>query len=697
MPRTATSRPSPRPAKPLDAEPRTIADAHPLLLASALHDRPIPIAWLELFAIPDTAIDALLHSSQLIETADGLSPGPMLDRERVSKSAPFSQRRAAHLALAEACLRPIARFEAAAQHFQSAGKSHDAASAWLRAADAHCRRHHHTAANRCFAAALCILPVDTPDGDIVSLLKNFEHCATLGRDIPAAIARLREWSDSPPWRDRPAIRAEAALTLAALLGHTARHIESAQARRSAARDLATLGRPADAARASLAAATTLAYSLQLTLASQTATEALQFAERAGDVPAIAEATKLGGFILGMQGNTGEGRALVERALALALKHQLTGTVADAYRLLGSVAEYASCYRDEQAAFSSALAFCRRHDQDTAAGLCLGCLAYSLFRSGNWKRCEEIVRRVLADHNAHPVSRMVTEGVLGLLHAYRGENRPATKWLARSLTAGRQMGIIAMDFFNLLGLALVAETAGDDAQASAHYRTLFETWQTTEDRHDAIPGLSRAVVFYAARGQREETAGYAEALELIAASTANPEAAGAARLAAAELHLLDGETAAAITAFRDALGAFEKRDLSVELMQTRIRLAGALMKSGEITEARALLTDTTRSARRLGARPLAATAEVLRVVTSPSRAKTSGPAGDISVAHTTWEQLSSRQRQVARHLARGAANKEIACALSLSVRTVEMHVAAVLARLDCRSRAQAAARISAELA
>jgi DNA-binding NarL/FixJ family response regulator len=62
---------------------------------------------------------------------------------------------------------------------------------------------------------------------------------------------------------------------------------------------------------------------------------------------------------------------------------------------------------------------------------------------------------------------------------------------------------------------------------------------------------------------------------------------------------------------------------------------------------------------------------------------------------TWSLLSSRQREVARDVARGLTNKEIAARLGVSVRTVDMHVAHVLARLDCRTRAQAAARIATD--
>ena len=51
-------------------------------------------------------------------------------------------------------------------------------------------------------------------------------------------------------------------------------------------------------------------------------------------------------------------------------------------------------------------------------------------------------------------------------------------------------------------------------------------------------------------------------------------------------------------------------------------------------------------------------------------------------------LTNRQREVLRLMAHGLTNKEIADRLSLSTRTVEMHVARTLERLHCRTRAQA---------
>jgi DNA-binding CsgD family transcriptional regulator len=57
-------------------------------------------------------------------------------------------------------------------------------------------------------------------------------------------------------------------------------------------------------------------------------------------------------------------------------------------------------------------------------------------------------------------------------------------------------------------------------------------------------------------------------------------------------------------------------------------------------------------------------------------------------------LTSRQLDVLRGVARGLTDKEIAGELSLSPRTVEMHVARALAALDCRSRAEAVRKATA---
>lgn len=64
----------------------------------------------------------------------------------------------------------------------------------------------------------------------------------------------------------------------------------------------------------------------------------------------------------------------------------------------------------------------------------------------------------------------------------------------------------------------------------------------------------------------------------------------------------------------------------------------------------------------------------------------GPAAvEVSEADDDLDQLTKREKEVLRHLARGYAYKEIAQQLSISVKTVETHASAVLRKLQLSNR------------
>jgi DNA-binding NarL/FixJ family response regulator len=72
-------------------------------------------------------------------------------------------------------------------------------------------------------------------------------------------------------------------------------------------------------------------------------------------------------------------------------------------------------------------------------------------------------------------------------------------------------------------------------------------------------------------------------------------------------------------------------------------------------------------------------------------RTPAPASDAPTAHP----LTGRERDVARLLAAGRSNREIADALVITEGTVEVHVKHILSKLGLRSRAQVAAWASDE--
>ena len=71
---------------------------------------------------------------------------------------------------------------------------------------------------------------------------------------------------------------------------------------------------------------------------------------------------------------------------------------------------------------------------------------------------------------------------------------------------------------------------------------------------------------------------------------------------------------------------------------------------------------------------------------------SSPAPEAAVAEggaPAIDQLSPREREILRGVARGASNKEIARELGIAETTVKIHVQHVLRKLDVSSRVQAA--------
>jgi DNA-binding CsgD family transcriptional regulator len=72
-----------------------------------------------------------------------------------------------------------------------------------------------------------------------------------------------------------------------------------------------------------------------------------------------------------------------------------------------------------------------------------------------------------------------------------------------------------------------------------------------------------------------------------------------------------------------------------------------------------------------------------------------PVSNVVAVGTRSARLSTREDAVARAIARGETNAQIADGLSISVRTVEKHVAAIFAKLGLRSRSQVAATFARE--
>ena len=214
------------------------------------------------------------------------------------------------------------------------------------------------------------------------------------------------------------------------------------------------------------------------------------------------------------------------------------------------------------------------------------------------------------------------------------------------------------------------------------------WEDSDDHHYALAPLRWGATFFASRGDARGAHACAEALSRIASQTGHAEALAALGCAIAETALLDGDADTAAEQGARAVELHRGLDMPFERAQIELRAGVALAAAGEREPALERLSSAYRTARKLGARPLATEAAREVAVLGESIARRLGTR---AAADAEGAGLSRRELEVMRLVAVGRTNREIAQELFLSRRTVDMHVRNILGKLGCRSRLEATHR------
>jgi DNA-binding CsgD family transcriptional regulator len=130
--------------------------------------------------------------------------------------------------------------------------------------------------------------------------------------------------------------------------------------------------------------------------------------------------------------------------------------------------------------------------------------------------------------------------------------------------------------------------------------------------------------------------------------------------------------------RESLAVLEGSSARLERARTLVELGSALRHEDERSEARELLQQGLELAHRAGAQPLVehAQAELAAAGARPARVVLSGA-----------ESLTPNERRVAELAAEDMADKEIAEALFVTPRTVEVHLSTVYRKLGIGSRSE----------
>ena len=277
----------------------------------------------------------------------------------------------------------------------------------------------------------------------------------------------------------------------------------------------------------------------------------------------------------------------------------------------------------------------------------------------------------------PLFRLFLHGVWALVAGHRDEQAVAD---AQVLAAADQPLLPGEAYhtaeYLLMARALLAERAGDPRQAVAVFAGMLDPAHADEltERRLWLPDAVRLALTV------DDPATARTAAEVSAADAGAEPTPSRTATAQHCRGLLDGDPAPLVAA-ADAYRSSGCQPLP--LAQTLEDAAVLLAQRGDLPAARAAYAEAADRYTALGAGWDLRRAET-RLRPHNIRRPRAAPRRRVA---TGWDALTPTEVTVARHVATGMANPDIAASLSVSRRTVEVHVSHILAKLGVRSRVE----------
>ncbi|MGH3109923.1 MAG: LuxR C-terminal-related transcriptional regulator [Gaiellaceae bacterium] len=410
--------------------------------------------------------------------------------------------------------------------------------------------------------------------------------------------------------------------------------------------------------------------LDLEEGTRLAAGALDVALAATDVDLELRALAQLGFLEVSAGNVDEGLRHVDEAMAAATSGEAASleTFADVCCTLILACERAGDAERPQQWSQVLEQFVRRYDHVTLLAFCRTCCADVFAANGRIDAAEEeLVAAVRELTEAGQRSRCVPPAArLAEIRVAQGRFDEA-----EHLLSGFEENPEAVSAAVALRLA-----RGEGAAAAALLeRRLGEMGRSSLL---AVPLLAQLVEARLLTGEIDPARDALDRLEAIAADGGRERAEAFALLARGLVGRATSEAEAAEST-RDAVDAFAALGMRLQAARARLELARALSESAPDAA-----VDVARQARNeleaLGAtRDADAAAALMRSLGVRGRA---GP--------RSAGLLSRRETEVLRLLGEGLSNREIATRLYISPKTAEHHVSRIYAKLDLKTRAEAAA-------
>ncbi|UCC52575.1 MAG: AAA family ATPase [Anaerolineaceae bacterium] len=633
----------------------------------------------------ESGLDELVERGLIEETKSGQGAfRHALTREAIYEEILWIRRRRLHRQLAEHLEASNAPPELVAKHWLAGREMNKARQSLLLSTQKSCRIHAYRDAAMVGRRALEIWPEGEEETLRLEVLDQLGNCAQLCGMLADAARAWREVAEGRREAKDKRPFAEVQRQLATVYELQGAWGRALLARQAAADAFAASNTPGEAAAERLAMAAHLQEEWSYSRALDIVVVAAEEAERAGRHDLIARAMGIKGHITAKLGQFEAGREITEAALELALKHNLSGPASEIYFRLAGIHEHSANYVASRDTFLTAINYCDTKGISAMGQLCMSCVAGIMTQIGEWQQAFSLCREVLAQAESVEI-RMLAVFYLGMIHAYRGESNRAHKLIFEAMTLARQRGLERKTFVFKGYLAMINDLEGEYDAAVENYRLYLKHWKEWEERHYVLTVFRWAATFFANRGDKKETQACVQELSQIAKVTSNAEALASLAYALGENAVLDNDVSEAARQFDLALEFLSQLEVPLQRAQTELRAGVALVAAGERRTGIEHLVNAYQTAHKLGARPLAGKAAEELAQLGESIDKHLSPRAARQIKSGG---LTRRQLEVVRQVSLGKTNQEIADELTLSSRTIDMHVGNILNKLNCRTRAEA---------
>ena len=375
---------------------------------------------------------------------------------------------------------------------------------------------------------------------------------------------------------------------------------------------------------------------------------------------------LRGLILVVCGEVEAGMGCLDEATATALEGGATVPISGAWTccFLVTACEAVRDYPRAVEWCDRIEEFSERYGSSYMLGFCRAHYAAVHLWRGDWEAAEA---ELLRAHDAYAGSRPAAIG--GVRVALAELRRRQGRWEEAESLLGEAQGRSA-----LLCMAHLALDRGDPARARRLAERALRRVPETNEIERAGP-LELLLRVSCRTGALADASGFLDELREIERMVRTRPLAAAVQLGAGRLAAASGDHDGAVRHFEDALDCFQECGAPFEAGTTRVETAVSLLALDRRVAAERELETARTTLLELGAEAAARNAQQARDLCSP------GPAEPT---------LTPRERDVARLLAEGLTNREIARRLVVSEHTVHRHVTNILRKLELPSRAAAAA-------